>query len=244
MKKVREKKLLISTLALVFLLGGLATAIQIKPAKALYTTRIYVNMGGAAYIPGVTAGLRFYVRVDVEFPAAWDKTALGVVGWGAYVTVDPTVLTPFGVYGAALGYYLYDWVDTNAMPANYPTILYTTNASTFIDVAEYIMGYKTLGIGAGGNSVTGPYGLTNGLAKLRYTSLSATAYTRIHISDAKWTTPDGIDHPFDVVDDGYYASAPPVPEFPLGIEALMAIAPAIPIIYLWRKRPKRRVTRL
>jgi len=37
---------------------------------------------------------------------------------------------------------------------------------------------------------------------------------------------------------------PAVPEFPFGIEALMALAPIIPIIYLWRKRPKRRVTRL
>jgi len=35
---------------------------------------------------------------------------------------------------------------------------------------------------------------------------------------------------------------PPVPEFPLGIGVLMALAPMIPIIYLWRTRPKRRVT--
>jgi hypothetical protein len=34
---------------------------------------------------------------------------------------------------------------------------------------------------------------------------------------------------------------PTVPEFPLGIGILLGLAPAIPLIYLWRTRPKRRV---
>jgi hypothetical protein len=35
---------------------------------------------------------------------------------------------------------------------------------------------------------------------------------------------------------------PVVPEFPLGIELLIAIAPMIAIVYLWRTRPKKKVT--
>jgi hypothetical protein len=34
---------------------------------------------------------------------------------------------------------------------------------------------------------------------------------------------------------------PTVPEFPLGIGILLGLAPAIPLIYLWRRHPKRRV---
>lgn len=36
--------------------------------------------------------------------------------------------------------------------------------------------------------------------------------------------------------DGYYVKTPVVPEFPLGLAPTMALAAAIPIVYLWRRR--------
>jgi len=38
--------------------------------------------------------------------------------------------------------------------------------------------------------------------------------------------------------DAYYVAIPVVPEFPLGLAPILMLAPAIPIVYLWRTRKK------
>jgi hypothetical protein len=41
--------------------------------------------------------------------------------------------------------------------------------------------------------------------------------------------------------DGYYVKVPLVPEFPLGLGIVTSLATLIPVIYLWRRRPKKKM---
>jgi hypothetical protein len=41
--------------------------------------------------------------------------------------------------------------------------------------------------------------------------------------------------------DGYYVQVPLVPEFPLGLGIVTSLATLIPVIYLWRRRPKKKM---
>jgi len=218
---------------------GFATSTQIKPVKA-YTTRIYVNMGGLPYIPGVPPGPAPDIRVDVDIDPLLDKLPGGCVGWSCYIKVDPAVLGVYGIVGAATGYYLYDFIRENRYATTYyPKLLYGMDPANgiFVDVAEFITAYQTLAKGAGYPS-TDKYGIENGLCTLQYDSLSQTAYSRIDIYEAYWYDSTGAKYPFDIVEDGHY-NAPPDPEFPIGMYPLVMLAAAIPIVYIWREQKRK-----
>jgi len=61
-----------------------------------------------------------------------------------------------------------------------------------------------------------------------------------HLYDTRLWCYDGVTTYAHSTVDAYYAGIPDGPEFPLGIGLMIAIAPAIPIVYLWRIRKKRR----
>jgi hypothetical protein len=237
---VRGKKgLLIVMLTLFF-----ATIVVSVPKAQAYQTRLKFrySLGYDYYHSGDLVRGYLWVIVDIEAPYEWDNTPQGIVGWTFDVHVDPTVLEPIGAYGATFGYYLYDFCDFWGYVENYPSLLVGSIDKTtgdIIDIAEFIMGYKELGVGAGGPSGDPDwgYGVEYGLVRLRYKALQPDAYSAIEITDAWYWTPDGMKHPFDVVDVGHY-NPPPVAEFPAGLELLMAMAPAIPVIYIWRTRRK------
>ena len=176
----------------------------------------------APYIPGESPGVFFLVSVDIESPLGWDLTSDGIVGWSFDVHVDPNVLTPWSVHGATFDYFLYDCVDWNQVPSgpfdvtNYPSLLVgEVNSTTgdILDVAEFIMGYGAVGVGAGGNSYPEDfwYGAENGLVELRFRSRSLTAYSLIDISNAAYYTSNGTRHtiPDEDIIDGHYNEPPP-----------------------------------
>jgi len=226
------------------LMIGFATT-QIKPAKA-YTTRIYVNMEGAPYIPGLPVGEYLIARLDVDMDPAVDLTINGMAAWSVWVTVDPAVLLPTAYYGATgtstSGYYLYRFVRQNALgSAYYPKIIADMSQAAdgkINDMAEAITSYLTLGKGAGYPS-TEKYGMAYGLVQLEFEVKSNTTYTPIHLYNALWYDATGAQHPFDIVEDGHYNAPPVVPEFPLGLASVMLMAPLIPVLYLWRIRKRK-----
>jgi hypothetical protein len=188
-----------------------------------------------------------WVIVDIYAPEAWDNTPEGIVGWSFSVHVDPAVLEPYGAYAATFGYYIYDFCDWYGYAANYPSLLVGSIDKTtgdIIDISCFIMGWETLGVGAGGSSDpnTGWYGLDYGMVRLRFTPLQAGApgeYSPIEITNARYYTttsgPEGI--PFDSVEYPGHYCPPPVPEFPLGAAFQVGLIAAVAYVW-WTRRHK------
>lgn len=330
-----QKKYCLLILAFALILG--TTAASLSPVKAQGPVRFYVQ---PTIYPSATVGTFIFVEVWVESDPAWDDTPEGIVGYALSVRVDPRALEVMSAAKiAGGGGFLEDFLSRYLYDILYG---YTTSflvgpidkdTGTITDCAEYIMGYKTLGVGAGG----GPTKLMRFVFKSKsdvipsVIDLFGRYVTEI---SATYTTTDGVDHYVDILEDGYYisdtsiqpyetmyfdsspawASDPfmnpmytdwhelwptycemwsiedwvdntdevlsesdqiymvnigtgedlwchvewvnpspvagdggtdlivtvkeVVPEFPLGVVLMMAIAPAIPIVYLWRIRKK------
>lgn len=319
-------------LALAFTVGTIIAAIPV-PVKA-QGVRFYVWTGTTNIFPSKAVGTTFYADIWIETDLPVNDPA-GIVGYALSVRVDPTALEVMTAAKTAGGGGL---LETFLMDYGYDLEGYTTAllvgpidkvTGTILDVSEYIMGYKTLGVGAGAANMK--------LMRFAFKSRSTTIKSPIDIFgrnvldiQAIYTTPDGIDHFVDVMDDGYYIGVPEpeqmyvdlistldvaapqgskwlelwdtygtsytlttwkdvdasgtltatdiialtndeggevtgwtvnwlnpspisgdgksdmtllftpdVPEFPLGLGVIMAIAPAIPILYLWRTRKKK-----
>jgi hypothetical protein len=240
---VRAKTYLsLLALASIFL-GTIAAAMPVKAAPGPVTIEIQRD-AYVPYIPGVAVGGWVWISVDIGSPYSWDLTSSGIVGWTFDVHVDRDVLQVWGAYGATFDYFLYDFIDWNMLGAeHYPSLLVgEVNDTTgdMRDIAEFIMGYEALGQGAGGNSYPEDwwYGSVYGLVRLRLRSRSATAYTKIDISDAAYYTVDGTKHTIPDADitDGHY-NAPPVPEFPLG--AAVEVGLIVAVAYIWWTRRRK-----
>ena len=234
--------LLLILLALTFLFGTFVTAFPVKASPGeVKLNAVYRTASG--YYPGQAPMTWLYVTVDIEVPYSWDLTSDGIVGWTFDVHVDPSVLTVWTAYAASLDYYLFDFCDWNMFPAHSPSILIGNIDQAngdITDIAEFLMGYETLGLGAGGNSYPEDYwyGMGYGLCRLRFRVLSETAYSLIDISDAAYWTPDGVKHliPDEDITDGHY-NAEPVPEFPLG--AAVEVGLIVAVAYIWWTRRRK-----
>jgi hypothetical protein len=203
----------------------------------------------SGYYPQQATGSWLYVKFDIESPYAWDLTSNGIVGYTFDLQVDPAVLTVWSVHASTFDYFLYDCVDWNQDPfgpfygTNYPSLLVgelNRTTGNVIDIAEFIMGYEDVGVGAGGNSYPEDfwYGAGNGLVMLRCRVADGAGYSPIDISDAAYWTPDGTKHtiPDGDITDGHY-NVPPVPEFPLG--AAVEVGLIVAVVYIWWTRRRK-----
>jgi len=329
-----QKRYCLLILAFAILLGTTVASLPIQPVKAQDTVRFYVS---PTIYPATSVGGYVDVEVWIDSPSAGDDAAIGIVGWALSVRVDPRALRVDGgakIPGSA------GFLEAFLSRYNYARAGYSTSflvgetdpeTGTTFDVSEYIMAYETLGKGGGGGPTK--------LCVLYFTSRSDEIASPIDIFGiqappivevvAMYTTPDGVDHYVDVLDDGYYIAQTPgriffdssqawasdptmdpigtdwhelwpvgcqwwtleswndidgdsvlsvsdevdmicldtgfyawyyvvwvnpapgsndgkldlevefkeeiVPEFPLGVGLMIAIAPTIPIVYLWRK---------
>ncbi len=186
-----------------------------------YETRLWVRESPpGSWVPGVPVGGWVWLTVDIESPFEWDNTSKGIVGYVFSVHVNPDVLEVNSAYAATFGYFLFDFIDVHCFFGHEPALLIEEINATTGDIkgiCELIMGFLTLGIGAGGSSGTpGWYGETFGLCRLRFESKNETAYTRIDLHDAylvrlNASAPEGYSKiPFDVVDDAHYNEPPPL----------------------------------
>ncbi len=324
-----QKKYVLLTLALALILGPIFASIP--PARAQQPVRFYVS---PTIVPSTPVGDLIIVEVWIESDPGWDNTPEGIVGYALSVSVDPNALEVMTAAKiVSMGGFLEDFL----VRYMYDLFGYTTaflvgpidkSTGTITDVSEYILGYSTLGVGAGGGPIK--------LMRWVFRSLSDVIPSPIDIFgryvteiSATYTTADGVDHYVDIMDDGYYIAdtsstkmffdsggtydpanplgsdwhelwpqycdwwtleswvdngdgilsasdqidmtnigtgehvdfhidwlnptpipgdgkkdmvviikEPPVPEFPLGLGLLMLMAPAIPIVYLWRIRKK------
>lgn len=185
-----------------------------------------------------------FVEVWIDTPLEWRDTPSGIVGWTVSLQVDPTIVEPLsalqwpdtdfdGTSNGFLGWFLseygYNWMGYSVA---FLVGGIDKSAGIIREAAEAILGFETLGKGAGG----GPYPLMKFVIRTNASVTDiTTAYSPLTIFDAYFTTVDGVKHPVDIVEGGHYGS-PPIPEFPLGLGIIMMLTPAIPIIYLWRRR--------
>jgi len=224
----------------------IAFAIFSMPVKAQDPVRFYVwnpassnpNYPFKAY-PTTTL-----VEVWIESPPEWADTPMGIVGYTLGLSVDPAVVQVLtaakypdmdfsGMSDGFLSAYLelygynYEGYDTAFLVG-------TVNApaGTISGTAEAILGFTTLGKGAGGSGPLMRF-------TIRTKSGVSTGYSPLTITNCIYTTPDGVNHDAGTAEGGHYGT-PPAPEFPLGLGILMAMAPAITLAYLWRSRRRRR----
>jgi len=238
------------------------TLVTFKGTTAGYYEKHRDNIEGAE-VGTTPTGYYDFAKVFVDVYVDCDLIdgdPSGMVGWNIIVQVDPDVLVPYGWKGAtttpeATGYFLAEFVVRWGLAPAAAGLAGAAKTDT-LEISEQIS--PTPEIGAGNQTIPDEY--TDPAAKLvtlifisksetDYSSLDMLFYDKViggdpfkpgqdGISD-DYMTPDGFFHPATVYDGDY--NMPPTPEFPLGIGLLMAIAPAIPIIYLWRKRPKKKV---
>ena len=96
--------------------------------------------------------------------------------------------------------YFYDWEGYTTSFLVGPI---DKDAGTITDCSEYIMGYSTLGLGAGGGPIK--------LMRFMFRSRSDVIPTVMDLFgryvteiSATYTTPDGTDHFVDILEDGFY----------------------------------------
>jgi hypothetical protein len=233
-----------------YTLGSTVVATDTDVGKALIaffsnTASKYERMADNLIANGVYDFAKVLVDVGIDCDLA-DNSTTGVSGWGFTVQTDPAVLTPVGAIGgeaAGGGYFLQDYIGRASFMYPPAAKLLTSVGSNYMDVTEQLT--PSVGVGAGNQSAPPDYiAPPEKLVTLQYSPLSNTtgsAITLVQAARGNYMTADGEWHSVDMI-SGYYYEITAVPEFPLGIGVLMALAPMIPIIYLWRTRPKRRVT--
>ncbi len=156
--------LLTTTLFAAFETTGSASVHAELPSNVTFDLLHYYPDG---YVHGVPQGQ--YVGVDVYVDASALTPELGMFGWGLYVTVDPAVLTPYDyTYGAAPGYFLYDWCVIHS-PGSQPYLVWYAGAD-YIECSEFIMPKPPTGATGVGK-----------LCTLYFTSNSQYAYSPITI---------------------------------------------------------------
>jgi len=246
LRRMRRKHLI--CILLILAIATLAATTMPAYSSDREDVQIYIwNPGTASNVyPALAYPAPTYVEVWIDTPNAWDNTPGGIVGYTVSVSVDPSVVevltaliwpdTDFdGVSNGFLGDFLSRW--------GHNWLGYSTSflggsidkpSGTISGTAEAILGFSTLGLGAGG----GPMPLFRYVIRTASGVDPATAYSPIALFDAFYTTVDGVKHPVDIVEDGHYG-AEPAPEFPLGLGLMIAMAPAIPVVYLWRTRKRR-----
>lgn len=201
------KKKIVPAIVLTLLIGMFFASLEIEETSASQNVRIYVEMPAQGYIPGIPVGEILKVNINIESPSEWTDTANGIAGWAFFVYVDPEVLEPLTFKSNMSGYFLCDFAQTHGYSTNKYGVI--KELGIFWDLAEFIQGYGTLGVGAGGDGT---------LCELWFRSKSETAYSPIDIfhwvpsglcSPVYWT-PDGQSH-FDIVEDGHYNAYKPTP---------------------------------
>ena len=243
---MRAKTLVLIPLMLMLM----AFAVVSMPVKAPPAVRFYVWNGASVppsnIYPWKAYGATSYTYVEVwiESPPEWDNTAMGIVGYTLSLAVDPAVLEVMTAQkipdtdgsGMSDGF-LDAFLELNGYNFDYSSTLLIGTvdkpAGTISGTAEAILGYSTLGFGAGGNGK-----LMRFVVRTR-SGIPVNSYSPLTISGCQYTTVDGAIYDVDIIEGGHFCP-PPVPEFPLGIGLVMAMAPAIPLAYLWRTRRRRR----
>jgi hypothetical protein len=148
-----------------------------------------------------------------------------------FCAVNPDVLTPLGWSGAEGGYVLMDFLG-NVGSSLTTAIVGAVNPDN-LDVSEQFLGALDPPTGAGDLFAFGR------LITLTFIPQSELDWSPLDLLDTSLGYQDAGTLQWHAVTltDGNY-NIPGTPEFPLGIGFIMILAPAIPVLYLWRTRRK------
>jgi hypothetical protein len=234
---MRDKGMKKHLLILVAILVVGAVTAALPPAKAQFV-RFYISDGVDNIYAYGAVGTTRTIEVWVESPPEWADTPSGIVGYALSIRVDPTILEPLGAAKTASGGGL---LETFLVDFGYDLEGYTTSflvgpadkpTGTIFDASEYIGGYSTLGVGAGGGPTK--------LMRFTFRSKSDAVPSMLDIcgrpiaglleANAIYTTPDGADHYVDIMDDGYYG-AQITDEF--GMDLTSTLDPVDPVGSTW-----------
>ena len=221
-----QKKYCLLILAFAFMLGTIVASLP--PVKASVRDDVKFFVWNPAYETNIYPGEPPYTMITVEIwidsPDAWDNTASGITGYALSVRVDPNVLM--------IGYaekipdkngFLEDFIFHKHPLYSFPPYKgYTallqgeadTAAGTLFDISEQILSEQPLPGYPGG----GPYPL----CQVVFMTLSETEPSPIGIMglpkgvppekywiDAWYKTADGVEHPVEVIEHGYYNAETP-----------------------------------
>jgi hypothetical protein len=157
-----------------------------------------------------------YVEVWIDSPDAWFNTSSGIVGVTVSLSVNSSVVEvltaqemPDMDFGGFPDSFLGDFLE-DAHPLDGFTTFFTVGTvdkpnGTLTATADIILGYATLGVGAGG----GPKPLWRWVIRTKSGVDHTTAYSPLTIFDAYYTTVDGVNHPISIVESGHYGTPPP-----------------------------------
>jgi hypothetical protein len=147
----------------------------------------------------------------IDSPAGWHDTAEGIVGVTVSLRVDPNVVTvvtaaqmPDNNWDGRPDSFLGNYAASQGVNVLWVSGTVDTTAGTIVGPGEAIQGFTTLGKGAGG----GPAPLFMLILQTKSGVDHTTAYSLIHLFDCYYTTPDGVKHAVDVVEDGHYGTPP------------------------------------
>jgi hypothetical protein len=179
--------------------------------------KLYIwNPASASNVyPAQPPGPPTYVLVYIDSPAAWYDTPNGIVGVTASLRVDPNVVevlagqampdTDFGGYpDSFLGDFLEDAHTWDGYSTSFLPGPVDKTAGTITGSADVILGFSTLGLGAG----NGPKPVWRWVIRT-WAGLSLPLYSPISLVDCYYTTVDGVKHPVEVVESGHYGTPPP-----------------------------------
>ena len=175
------------------------------PANNQKTTTILIQTPLATFSidPNVTTGVPAGNPVSVNVTI---DTNVKIVGFRLWIKIDPAVLSPGAYVEVFPGYWMWlyvtegnflsDWCADNNWTEGTVPISYTEETDGYSDISLFIKLWLQLphGEGASGNGT---------LVTLWFTSQNETAYSRIDITQAQYTTTEDI-FPVDVLNDGHY----------------------------------------
>jgi hypothetical protein len=110
------------------------------------------------------------------------------------------------------------------------------HSGSYMDL-PYTDGISTSGLESPPGSWAGDYFLLYYFRVTTLVPIEGSVYSNIHIKEARLWCYDGKTlYPADT-EDGVIG-LPPSPEFPLGLEIVMMVTAAVPIVYIWRLRKR------
>jgi hypothetical protein len=207
------------SIALILLILSLATTSILSINAGTPTpdhVKLYIwNPATASNVyPAQAPGPVTYVYAYIDSPAAWYDTSSGIVGVTASLRVDPNVVevlagqampdTDIGGYpDSFLGDFLEDAHTWDGYSTSFLGGPVDKTAGTITGTAEAILGFSTLGLGAG----NGPKPVWRWVIRT-WAGLSLPLYSPITLVDCYYTTVDGVKHPVEVVESGHYGTPP------------------------------------
>jgi len=180
--------------------------------------------------PGLWSQWNYWTWAPTPLPARWKSI-------GSYsVTYIPVVDTAAGTASVTTGLLAPSPTDT-LLPANWHTQAVKAPDYGYHDGLNYDLPWTPNTIWPAHTAGKGIYE-DHVWLMFRVLKDSPSDYSKVDIPFVRFLTYGGTEITMEKV-AGWYG-AKPVPEFPLGLGFIMLLAPAIPIVYLWRMRKKSR----